>query len=96
MSTTPVHVTLVRHGRSRADDEEVHEGRYDSPLTAIEQAQARARAAHFLHTGQRFDRVISSPLQRATSTAQITADTLEVPLELDRDARSDACNCVPG
>lgn len=28
-----IHLTLLRHGRSRADDEEVHEGRYDSPLT---------------------------------------------------------------
>ena len=25
----------MRHGRSRADDEMVHEGRYDSPLTDI-------------------------------------------------------------
>ena len=25
----------MRHGRSRADDELVHEGRYDSPLTDV-------------------------------------------------------------
>jgi 2,3-bisphosphoglycerate-dependent phosphoglycerate mutase len=28
-----ISVTFLRHGRSRADDEKVHEGHYDSPLT---------------------------------------------------------------
>ena len=30
-----IDITLMRHGRSRADDEMVHEGRYDSPLTDV-------------------------------------------------------------
>ena len=25
-----IHITFMRHGRSRADDEGVHEGRYDA------------------------------------------------------------------
>ena len=29
----------MRHGRSRADDELVHEGRYDSPLTDVGRAR---------------------------------------------------------
>ncbi|WP_412027616.1 phosphoglycerate mutase family protein [Deinococcus yunweiensis] len=39
-------MTILRHGRSRADDENVHEGRYDSPLNAEGQAQARALARY--------------------------------------------------
>ncbi len=41
-------ITFLRHGRSRADDENVIEGRYDSPLTETGQAQARARAEGWL------------------------------------------------
>ena len=37
-------ITLMRHGRSRADDETVHEGRYDSPLTNVGKAQVHSRA----------------------------------------------------
>ena len=40
-------LTLIRHGRSRADDEGVHEGRYDSPLTDTGRAQAEKRATHW-------------------------------------------------
>jgi 2,3-bisphosphoglycerate-dependent phosphoglycerate mutase len=43
-----IHITFMRHGRSRAEDEEVHEGRYDSPLTDIGRAQAQIRAQEFL------------------------------------------------
>ena len=39
-----IHITLMRHGRSRADDEMVHEGSYDSPLTDVGRAQVRSRA----------------------------------------------------
>jgi len=38
-----IFITFMRHGRSRADDENVHEGRYDSPLTEIGRAQIRQR-----------------------------------------------------
>lgn len=37
-------INLVRHGRSRADDEMVHEGRYASPLTNVGKAQVHSRA----------------------------------------------------
>jgi len=33
--TEVLHLTLLRHGRSRGDDENVHEGRYDAPLTEV-------------------------------------------------------------
>ncbi len=78
-------LTLMRHGRSRADDEIVHEGRYDSPLTDVGRQQAQARARDLLAQGMTFDCIIASPLARAHETAQIIAEVLHVPLEVDAD-----------
>ena len=64
-------IIFVRHGRSRADDEGVHEGRYDSPLTEVGRNQAQQRALYFLQKGFVFDRIITSPLQRAAECARI-------------------------
>ncbi len=81
--TSPIYITLLRHGRSRADDEQVHEGRYDSPLTYVGREQARQRAQEFLQRGFLFDRIIASTMQRADETACIFAETLQVPMESD-------------
>jgi 2,3-bisphosphoglycerate-dependent phosphoglycerate mutase len=75
----------MRHGRSLADDEGVHEGRYDSPLTKIGHVQSHTRAQEFRKRGLKFDVIISSPLQRAQSTAQAFEKALRVPVELDED-----------
>ena len=80
-----IQVIFMRHGRSRADDEEVHEGRYDSPLTAVGRSQAEARAQHFLARELHFDRIVSSTLQRAAETAKIIGQALSVPVETDAD-----------
>ena len=77
---TVLHVTFLRHGRSLADDENVHEGRYDSPLTAVGQAQAAALAAHWQAQGETFDAAACSTLLRAYETAQIVTGVLGVPL----------------
>jgi 2,3-bisphosphoglycerate-dependent phosphoglycerate mutase len=78
-------VTLLRHGRSRADDEGVHEGRYDSPLTEVGRAQVHRRAEDFLHHDFQFDLIIASTLLRANETARIIATELGVTLENDPD-----------
>ena len=78
-------VTLLRHGRSRADDEGVHEGRYDSPLTELGRAQVRKRAQDFGQRGFQFDLIIASTLQRANETARIIRSTLGVRIEDDPD-----------
>ncbi len=80
-----IHITFLRHGRSRADDEGVYEGRYDSPLTAAGYAQAQQRARDFQERGLRFDLVVSSPLQRARATAEIIGQALNAPLAFDED-----------
>jgi 2,3-bisphosphoglycerate-dependent phosphoglycerate mutase len=82
---TKIHITFMRHGRSRADDENVHEGRYDSPLTEIGRAQIRQRATGWQSQGITFDRIIASTLQRAAESAQIVGDILQIPVERDPD-----------
>ena len=74
-----IHLVLMRHGRSRADDEGVHEGRYDSPLTAEGETQVRQRAAQFQALGYQFDAVVCSSLQRAYTTARLMAQAMGAP-----------------
>ena len=85
MMNEKIEIVFMRHGRSRADDEEVHEGRYDAPLTNLGRAQAERRAAELRETGIGFDAIIASPLKRARETAQIVSDVLDIGVELDKD-----------
>ena len=80
-----IHITFLRHGRSRADDEEVHEGRYDSPLTDVGRQQLAQRAAQWKQEGVRFDLITCSTLVRAHESAQIIQASLGGPLEQDGD-----------
>jgi 2,3-bisphosphoglycerate-dependent phosphoglycerate mutase len=80
-----IEITFLRHGRSRADDEQVCEGRYDAPLTDVGRAQVQARAQQWQAAGVHFDLAIASPLQRAAESARIVAQTLAVPIETDPD-----------
>lgn len=80
-----ISIIFLRHGRSRADDENVHEGRYDSPLTETGRAQAHARAEQLRADGLRADRIITSPLRRARETAEIIGAALGAPVETDPD-----------
>ena len=94
-------LVLLRHGRSRADDEGVHEGRYDSPLTDVGRDQATRLAQHWRETGVRFDRVVCSSLVRARETAEIVATALGVDVEvsdlwMERDNRdAGVARCCP-
>jgi len=82
---TEIRITLMRHGRSRADDEMVHEGRYDSPLTDVGRAQVRSRAEGWKSSGATFDVIVASTLVRASESAAIVAEALGVPVEHDPD-----------
>jgi 2,3-bisphosphoglycerate-dependent phosphoglycerate mutase len=76
-----IDITFMRHARSRADDEGVHEGRYDSPLTDVGRAQIQARADGWRAAGVTFDRIIASTLLRANESARIIGRTLGVAVE---------------
>jgi len=72
---------FLRHGRSLADDEAKHEGRYDSPLTEIGVEQAENTAKKF--KDYNFDLVITSPLKRALKTSEIISSKLEIQMEIN-------------
>lgn len=78
-------IIFLRHGRSKADDERKHEGRYDSPLTEVGKEQAKRRALIWLENSLKFDRIITSPLMRARKTAEIIAVVLGCEVENDDD-----------
>ena len=78
-------ITFMRHGRSRADDEEVAEGRYDSPLTEVGRSQARARGEELKERNLTFDLAIVSTLVRASETAEIVAGYLALRVELNQE-----------
>ncbi len=75
----------MRHGRTRADDEMVHEGRYDSPLTDVGRGQVTSRAEQWKRSGVTFDLIVASTLMRAAESARIVGEVLNVPIEYDRD-----------
>jgi 2,3-bisphosphoglycerate-dependent phosphoglycerate mutase len=83
--TQDIHITFLRHGRSLADDENKHEGRYDALLTEIGREQASRRALGWQAEEVYFDRIISSPLIRARETAEIIAHALGMSIETDPD-----------
>lgn len=85
MENLAIHLTLMRHARSRADDENVHEGRYDSPLTETGREQVRARAQDFSAQGYQPKLIIASSLVRAYESAKIIGSMLQAPVEVDAD-----------
>ncbi len=80
-----IHITFMRHGWSRADDEEVHEGRYDSPLTEKGRMQAELRAQNWLENNIGFDYIMTSTLSRALESAKIIAGILDAEVIEDPD-----------
>lgn len=80
-----IFITFMRHGWSVADDEEVHEGRYDSPLTDKGRDQVRARAEAWKEQFVGFDLIISSTLSRALESARIVSSVMDVHVVEDPD-----------
>ncbi|HEV8163414.1 MAG TPA: histidine phosphatase family protein, partial [Actinomycetota bacterium] len=58
---------LVRHGETEWSRARRHTGRTDVPLSPAGEAEARALGAHL--AGLEVDRVLASPMSRATTTA---------------------------
>jgi broad specificity phosphatase PhoE len=77
---------LVRHGETEWSRARRHTGRTDLPLSPAGEAEARALGQHL--RGLEVDRVLSSPLQRALSTARLAGfgdhpETTAALLEVD-------------
>lgn len=82
-------IYLVRHGQTEFNNERRIQGHVDSPLTALGVRQARAVAGLLedLIRGEPGWRIVSSPLGRAASTAQIIGERLGLSVELDERLR---------
>jgi broad specificity phosphatase PhoE len=81
-----VELYLVRHGETEWSRARRHTGRTDLPLSPVGEAEAKALGRHL--DGLAVDRVLSSPMTRATSTARLAGfgDRVELTdalLELD-------------
>ena len=74
-------IYLVRHGETAWTLTEQHTGRTDLPLTEQGERKAREVGAHL--TGLRFDRILSSPLQRARRTAELALPHARVEADDD-------------
>jgi broad specificity phosphatase PhoE len=72
-------IYIVRHGETLWNKEEVFRGTKDIPLNEQGVKQARHVGAYF--TGIPVKRIVSSPLQRAVSTAHEICATTGIPIE---------------
>jgi 2,3-bisphosphoglycerate-dependent phosphoglycerate mutase len=76
-----LNLTLLRHGRTQADDEDRYESRYDAELTDVGRSQAQRLLDDWKRQAdRRFDVVVSSPLKRALETARMFSHHYAVPL----------------
>jgi 2,3-bisphosphoglycerate-dependent phosphoglycerate mutase len=76
-------ITLLRHGESEGNSSGVLQGQEDYPLTRAGVEQAKALASIWKSQLFKFDLIISSPLKRASQTAEIISRYLKIPIEFD-------------
>lgn len=78
-------IYLARHGQDEDNAKGILNGRRDEPLSQIGLEQATQLGVKIKETGLKFDKVYSSPLQRAYKTAEAITDLvgLDKPEELN-------------
>ena len=74
-------IAFVRHGQTASNRGGLLQGRFDAPLTGDGEAQAAQLAAAL--AAERPARVLTSPLARARSTAEVIATRVGVDVEVD-------------
>lgn len=77
------HITLLRHGESEGNILNLFIGQDDYSLTENGRLQAQSLAHLWAQEKQTFDAIIASPLKRAHQTAQIVAQALDLPVEIE-------------
>lgn len=75
--------TLLRHAESQGNIEKRHQGQSEFPLTELGRRQAQALAGRWQAEGLAFDRIFSSPLERARLTTEAIRAALPAPVEYD-------------
>lgn len=87
-STPFYNLTLLRHGESEGNANEIVQGQSDFPLTPNGIQQTRSLASRWQNTqasldNPLFDAIIASPLTRTRQTVEIIAGALGLSYELD-------------
>ncbi|GGK61483.1 histidine phosphatase family protein [Nocardia camponoti] len=77
----PTRLYLLRHGQTALSVDRRYSGRGNPPLTELGRQQADAAARHLKSKGD-IAAVVTSPLDRAHTTAQAAASALNVPLRV--------------
>jgi broad specificity phosphatase PhoE len=76
-------IVLVRHGRTRANAQSLLLGRSDVALDDLGRRQANALAGCLGPASASVRRIVSSPLQRCTTTAEVLAAQLDCSVAVD-------------
>lgn len=75
-------ILFVRHGQSQDDLENRYGGWDNFPLTATGVEQLRVSATSIADLRVPFEKMFSSPLQRAHASAEIISSALQLPYEI--------------
>ena len=87
MRVAPPHVLVVRHGITPWNAEGRWQGWEDVPLSEAGLAQAERAGLRLCAAKERFDRAVTSDLQRARQTAEAMVAVLDPTLPLSVDPR---------
>src|SRR4051794_4104739 len=79
----PVSFWVLRPGGTDWNARNLAQGNVDIPLNATGLAQARSAAQ--LLRGKTIGAIVASPLSRAKITAEIAAEAIGLPVEIDSD-----------
>jgi probable phosphoglycerate mutase len=74
-----LNIYLARHGQDEDNANGILNGHRDNPLTELGKNQARTLAEYLKKKGLSFEKIYTSPLQRAHTTAKIVAAELNYP-----------------
>ena len=78
---------FLRHGESVGNAEGYYQGQQDFQLTRRGRNQVRRLISRWQLDGTRIDQIITSPLVRSKDTAEMIAQALGCPVEVDPDWR---------
>jgi len=79
-----VKLLVIRHGQSEGDITNVIEGHYDAPLTELGIQQAKLMA-NWIAEKYSVDKILASPLRRASKVAEILGERINLDVMYDND-----------
>jgi len=75
-------LTLIRHGESVLNSQKRIQGNFDSSLTRRGKSQTELLSQRIKQNSETFDFIFSSPLKRASETADIISNYLGLPVKI--------------